>query len=236
MFDPYMVSRIPLQPDDKIGCKRVGIIGVVLKGFILDAIEAYYAVACRYPYEGTVVLHDTGYKGLGQTVLGSNGAHGLCPGAGDPTAYHKQQQPKSGGALWIGLADRHALGVILVAVSFERYRIFTVYSCGRMETKKAKSIAILLICLATLVLILLVVDIGMVRQAETGLSDALPGGLREGMLYAYLLLLLTSLILFTLTRSVKNRYNTLANLLFLVNGFVILVMVGLYLSDLLKNM
>jgi hypothetical protein len=127
-------------------------------------------------------------------------------------------------------------GVKLVAVNEERYRNFAVYSCERMESKKAKSIAILLICLATMVLIFLIVDIGMVRQAETGLSDALPGGLSEGMLYAYLLLLLASLVLFTLTRSVKNRYNTLANLLFLVNGFVVLVMIGLYLSDLLKNL
>ena len=105
-----------------------------------------------------------------------------------------------------------------------------------MESKKAKSIAILLLCLATLVLILLLMHIGMVRQAGTGLLEAVPGGLREAMLVVYLLLLLVSLVLFTLTRSVKNRYNTLANLLFLVNGFVILVMVGLYLSDLLKNM
>jgi hypothetical protein len=236
VFDPYVVLEIPPEPDDKIGGEGVRVIVVVLKDLILNAIETNQAVACAYPYKGTVVLYDPGHKRLRQTVLGSNGAHGLCPGAGDPAACHKQQQPKGGGALWIGLADHHALGVILVAVSFERYRFFTVYSCGRMETKKAKSIAILLICLATLVLILLVVDIGMVRQAETGLSDALPGGLREGMLYTYLLLFLTSLVLFTLTRSVKNRYNTLANLLFLVNGFVILVMVGLYLSDLLKNM
>jgi hypothetical protein len=105
-----------------------------------------------------------------------------------------------------------------------------------MESKKAKSIAILLICLATLVLILFVVDVWMARQAETGLPDALPGGLREGLLFAYLLLLLTALVLFTLTRSVKNKYNTLANLLFLVNGCVVLVMVALYLSDLFKNM
>jgi hypothetical protein len=113
---------------------------------------------------------------------------------------------------------------------------FGVYSCERMESKKAKSIAILLICLATLVLVLLVLHIGMVRQGETGLFEAVPGGLREGLLFAYLLLLLTSLVLFTLTRTVRNRYNTLANLLFLLNGFVVLVMVGLYLGDLFKNM
>jgi hypothetical protein len=105
-----------------------------------------------------------------------------------------------------------------------------------MESKKAKSIAILLLCLATLVLILLLMHIGMVRQTGTGLFEAVPGGLREGMLVVYLLLLLVSLVLFTFTRSVKNRYNTLANLLFLLNGCVVLVIVGLYLGDLFKNM
>jgi hypothetical protein len=115
-------------------------------------------------------------------------------------------------------------------------RFFAVYSCERMESKKAKSIAILLLCLTTLVLILLLMHIGMVRQAGTGLFEAVPGGLREAMLVVYLFLLLVSLVLFTLTRSVKNRYNTLANLLFLLNGCVVLVIVGLYLGDLFKNM
>jgi hypothetical protein len=108
VFDPQMVLRIPPEPDDKIGGERVGVVGMVLKELILNAVEANYAVSCAYPNKGTVVLHDPGYKGLGQTVLGGDGAHGLCPGAGDPGAYHKQQQPKGGGALWIGLPGGHA--------------------------------------------------------------------------------------------------------------------------------
>lgn len=81
---------------------------MMLKDLVLNAVEANDAVSGGYPDKGAVVLYDAGYKGLGQAILGGNRAHRLRPGAGGPIAYHKQQQPKGGGALWIGLAEVHA--------------------------------------------------------------------------------------------------------------------------------
>ena len=107
MFDPQMVLRIHPKPDDEIGGQRARVVGEVLKDLILNTIEAHQAVACAYPNEGTVVLHDPGYERLGQTVLRSNGAHGLCPGAGDPKEYQQAKEALTGRATWRYSGDWH---------------------------------------------------------------------------------------------------------------------------------
>jgi len=101
---------------------------------------------------------------------------------------------------------------------------------------KTKSISILLICLGTILMVLDIIHIEMVRRTEMGMLDFLPSELIKVMFFAYPILFLTSYLLFILTKDVKNKFDSLANVLFLMNGLVVLIMLGTYINGLLKQL
>jgi len=71
-----------------------------------------------------------------------------------------------------------------------------------MKSQKTKSISIILICLATILMIVCIVHIEMVRRTEIGLLDFLPTELIKTMFFSYPILFLSSSILFLLAKNV----------------------------------
>ena len=64
----------------------------------------------------------------------------------------------------------------------------------------------------------------------------MPGFLKEGMFIAYPILLLTSYVLFIVTRKVKMKFDFIPNILFFLNGLFIVVLLAIYMIELVKNL
>ena|SRR5437868_11401670 len=100
-----------------------------------------------------------------------------------------------------------------------------------------KKISIVLIFIATLLLILNIVDMKLVfGKKETGLWDNMPGFVREALFLAYPICLLVSFILFIWTLKVKTRFNAIATILFLINGLSLIILLVIYLKWLMQNL
>jgi p-aminobenzoyl-glutamate transporter AbgT len=105
----------------------------------------------------------------------------------------------------------------------------------RFETLKRASYA--LVCLATLVLILDIINIKMVfGKGEVGLWDSLPGFVREIVLLVYPIFLVTSYVLFIVTKTVKFKLDFIPNILFLLNGLAIVLLLIIYFTELFKHL
>jgi hypothetical protein len=100
-----------------------------------------------------------------------------------------------------------------------------------------KKISIVLIFIATLLLILGIVDMKLVfGKRETGLWDNIPLFVREALFLGYPICLLVSFILFIGTLKVKTRFNAIATILFLMNGIRLIVLLVIYLKWLMQNL
>ena len=100
-----------------------------------------------------------------------------------------------------------------------------------------KNLAFIFICLATPLLILDIIDIKMAfGKYEVGLWDNMPSFFITAMFLAYPILLLTSFLLFILTRKIKSKLGFVTKILFLVNGLVIVALLVIYLTNLVKNL
>jgi hypothetical protein len=103
--------------------------------------------------------------------------------------------------------------------------------------KTVKKVSFLLVCIATLLVILDVIDIKMVfGRTEVGLWDNMPSFVRQVMFLGYPICILTSYILFIWTRKLKTRFDTIANILFLLNVLIIIFFVVVYFTKLIKNL
>ena len=103
--------------------------------------------------------------------------------------------------------------------------------------KTIKRVSFLLVCIATLLLILNIIDIKMVfGRTEIGLWDKMPGFVRLTMLLGYPICLLTSYVLFVWTVKTKTRVDFIANILFLLNGLAIILLLVIYLTKLTLNL
>ena len=109
---------------------------------------------------------------------------------------------------------------------------------GKRDTKRLiKNISIALIFIATLLLILLIIDLKLIfGKTETGLWDNMPGFVRQALFLGYLICLLASFFLFIWTLKVKTRFNTIATILFLMNGISLIVLLVIYLKWLMQNL
>ena len=106
-----------------------------------------------------------------------------------------------------------------------------------MTLKRFKIFSFILVFLATLLLILDIIDITMVfGKKEVGLWDNLPGVFRQTMFLAYPILLLTSYVLFFVTRKIKSKFDFVPNFLFLINGLLIVFLLIIYITELVKHL
>jgi hypothetical protein len=105
-----------------------------------------------------------------------------------------------------------------------------------MTRKTIKNISIILVSLATILLPLDIVLAKKVDTTEVGLWDFMPGFLREAMFTAYPILLLTSYVLFIVTRKVKMKFDFIPNILFFLNGLFIVVLLVIYMTELVKHL
>jgi hypothetical protein len=100
-----------------------------------------------------------------------------------------------------------------------------------------KKISFVLICLATLLLILDIIDIKMVfGKREVGLWDHMPSLFRQTMFLAYPILLATSYALFIVTIKIKSKLDFVPNILFLLNVLVIVLLLVIYVTELVKHL
>jgi hypothetical protein len=100
-----------------------------------------------------------------------------------------------------------------------------------------KKVSFALVCLATLLLVLDIIDIKMAfGRNEVGLWDNMPSFAIKCMFLAYPILLLASYILFVWTRKFKTRFDTIGNILFLLNGLTVVLLFVIYLIELAKNL
>jgi len=100
-----------------------------------------------------------------------------------------------------------------------------------------KNFAFALICLATLLLILDIIDIKMAfGKYEVGLWDNMPSFFIKAMFLAYPILLVTSCVLFIVTKKIKSKLDFVPKILFLVNGLVVVVLLVIYVAELVKNL
>jgi hypothetical protein len=105
------------------------------------------------------------------------------------------------------------------------------------SNRPVKKISFVLVCVATLLLILDIIDIKMVfGRTEVGLWDNMPSFVRQTMLLGYPICILTSYILSIWTRKLKTRFDPIANILFLLNGLIIILLVVVYFTKLVKNL
>jgi hypothetical protein len=94
-----------------------------------------------------------------------------------------------------------------------------------------------MIGLATILLALAIIDLAMVfGKKEMGLWDNMPNGFRQTLLFAYVVLLVSSYVLFILTVKIKSKLDFIPNRLFLINGLVIMLLLVLYAIELLKHL
>ena len=102
--------------------------------------------------------------------------------------------------------------------------------------KKLKTTSNVLVCLATLLLILDIIHFKMVDKTEKGLWDFLPSSLRQSVFLFYPIILLTSYILFIVSRKSKTKIDFIPNILFLLNGLAIIILLVIWVTVLLKHL
>lgn len=103
--------------------------------------------------------------------------------------------------------------------------------------KTVKQVSFALVCIATLLLTLDIIDIKLVfGKAETGLWDRMPSFVRQAMFLGYPICLLTSYFMFVWTRKTKAKFDPIANILFLLNLLAIVMIVVIYLTKLTQNL
>lgn len=102
---------------------------------------------------------------------------------------------------------------------------------------RLKRFSIILICLATVLLILNIIDIKMVfGKTESGIWDNMSSFFRQGLFWAYPILLITSYVLFILTIKIKSKLDFVLNILILLNGLAIVLMLAIYVTELVKHL
>lgn len=100
-----------------------------------------------------------------------------------------------------------------------------------------KKLSLVLVILATTLLTINIIDIKMVfGKRETGLWDTMPVFVRQIMFLAYPISLLTSFILYIYARKMKTKFDSIATILFLLNGLVIILLLVIYFTELTKNL
>jgi len=103
--------------------------------------------------------------------------------------------------------------------------------------KPVKQVSFVLVCIATLLLTLDIIDIQLVfGKTETGLWDTAPTFVRQAMFLGYPICLLTSYVMFVWTRKAKSQFDTIANILFLLNLLAIVMLAMIYLTKLTQNL
>jgi cytochrome bd-type quinol oxidase subunit 2 len=97
--------------------------------------------------------------------------------------------------------------------------------------KTGKQVSIALVCIATLLLTLNIIDIQLVfGKTETGLWDTAPSFVRQAMLLGYPICILTSYATFVWTRKVKSQFDTIATILFLLNLVALVMFTVIFLT------
>ena len=76
----------------------------------------------------------------------------------------------------------------------------------------------------------------MVGKTEIGLWNFMPSILRQGIFFAYPILLVISYVLFIVTIKIKWKLDFLANILFLLIGFLIVLFLVIYVTELVKHL
>jgi len=106
-----------------------------------------------------------------------------------------------------------------------------------MTLKAIKKISFVLVALATLLVVIRIINFKKiaVAAAEGGLWDILPQHLRKVLFIAYPVLLLSSFVLFMVSKKEKTRVDSMIPVLFLLNGFVLLFLLVVYLTVLVRN-
>lgn len=103
--------------------------------------------------------------------------------------------------------------------------------------KRLKTFSFILVFLATLLLILDIRDLQLVfGKSEVGLWDNFPSALRKTMFLAYPILLLSSYVLFIVSRKKKSNFDFIPNILFLLNGLAVVLLLFIYVIELLKHL
>jgi hypothetical protein len=106
-----------------------------------------------------------------------------------------------------------------------------------IKRERLKIFSFILVFLATLLLILNIIDIKMVfGKTEVGLWDNFPGIVRQTMFVAYPILLVTSYVLFIVTRKIKSKFDFVPNILFLLNGLSIVLLSVICITELVKHL
>ena len=100
-----------------------------------------------------------------------------------------------------------------------------------------KKLSFVLVILATMLLTINIIDIKMIfGKREIGLWDTRSVFVRQTMLLAYPISLLTSFILSIYSRKVKTKFDSIATILFVLNGLAIIMLLVIYFIDLPKNL
>ena len=100
-----------------------------------------------------------------------------------------------------------------------------------------KKLSFVLVILATILLTINIIDIKMIfGKREIGLWDTRSVFVRQTMLLAYPISLLTSFILSIYSRKVKTKFDSIATILFVLNGLAIIMLLVIYFIDLPKNL
>jgi len=105
-----------------------------------------------------------------------------------------------------------------------------------MTQKTIKHISIALVVLATILLLLDIIHVKMVFATEKGLWDFMPQFFKNAVIIAYPVLLLASYTLFLFSRKEKTKIEFIPNVLFLLNGLILIVLLVIYAINLLQNL
>jgi len=103
--------------------------------------------------------------------------------------------------------------------------------------KAIKKVAFVLVCFATCLLVIAIIDVKWVfSKNETGLLDRMPCLVRQLILLSYPACLLASYVLFAWAIKTKTRLDTVTNILFLVNGLIVITLLIVYLIELTRRL
>jgi hypothetical protein len=161
------------------------------------------------------------------------------------TSYAKARQVRFGAASWPLFHERAANKRCLLIDHYDYLPMVTPthntsqrLKIGKRDTKRLiKNISIVLVFIATLLLIVDIVDIKLVfGKRETGLWDNMQGFVRQVLFVGYPICLLASFILFIWTLKVRTQFDTIAIILFLLNGISLIVLLIIYLKWLMQNL
>lgn len=74
------------------------------------------------------------------------------------------------------------------------------------------------------------------NKSEIGLLDNMPGFVRQTMFLSYPILFLTSYVLFIVTRKIKSKLDFIPNVLFLLNGLLIVLLFVIYVIEIVRHL